>query len=673
MPTTDLPTQNTTGIPYPQLGCKVRLLIDKTSDKGLVFSAGTEITMSDASNLSLLNYAILKFVHNGQIQIITPVAHGTDYEGVDVLIDLVEGVDYEIEYNDAVNIPFWLETGTPFRSQDRGEIGGGNAVKRRTALSQFNMGLEAEGGVKFGTKITIPVSINTDPIDHRRVRSGSTIINMSFPYRTYMGISAIKKGYAQVGMGISVSASGNSVIKKGYAQINTGISVSASGSNPVKNGAVLINTNLGVTARGSGKKFESTDVGRLIKAKITDNSKNLIAYRNHVIESVSGSTAIINSGGTGININNEDINWEFDNTTPTNFYGDDGTGILEVESDEVGSVFNTSFRIQPKPNAYAYRITFWKDITQKTSVVVMPTTLNRYWIDLETGDRDAMPPNTPPFSLNETAQGFDNYYAFYNSIQSPDGGTTLIDQDDASGVVFWKFKHPLGTQKLSTYGFFPSQHLNSSNTASGSVVSPYVGRSNRHIKLNEWMVPVNAVGDSIGVGEYNLHLNIEQEAWTTANPTSLPNHIVFALMSRSNNWRSGDGTINNVNAVSKTATSNFAGNQAHIDNWVFDVDGLIAVGAYNPQVSPFWNTTYPRDPINNSDYLGRGQTAPSLESQCPCYWKIPISGSGSTIFNINITSVPYDSVLFFGVTKTEANTTGKALWIDEITYEFFKV
>jgi hypothetical protein len=675
MPTTNLPLQNFTGIAYPQVGSKVRLLIDKTSDAGVDFDAGTEITMSGSVEINLLqSYNILKFTSGGQIQIIKPVTINVDWEPVSHVVDLVEGVDYEIEYNDAVNIPFWLETGTPFRSQDRGEIGGGNAVKRRTASSQFNMGVEAKGGVKFATKVTLPVSIDTDPVVHQRVRFGSTMINMSFPYRTYIGISAIKKAYAQIGMGVSINASGNSVIKKGYAQIGTAISVSSSGVNPTKNGAVSINLSLGVTAQGSGKKFESTDVGRVIKALVTDNAKNLIANRHHVIESVSGSTAIINSGGTGINIANENTNWEFYDTPPTYHFDDDGTGIFEVESDNyVGSVFNTKFTFNSITSAYAYRITFWKDITQKTSVVVMPngTSTESHLINLETGDRSGVSSGTAPFTLNETAKGFDVYYAFYNSIQSPDGGTTLIDQDDASGVAFWKFKHPLGTQKLSTYGFFPNQHLNSSNTASGSVVAPYVGRSNRHIKLNEWMVPVNAVGDSIGVGEYNLHLNLEAETWTSGSTPSLPSHIVFALMSRSSDWRSGDGTINSVNAVSKTATTNLTGTQAHINNWVADVDGLIAVGSYTG--SPFWRTTYPRDPINNTDYLGRGQLAPTLESQCPCYWKIPISGSGSTIFNINITSIPDDCVLFFGITKNDAGNASKAVWIDETTYEFFEV
>ena len=251
MPTTNLPLQNFTGIAYPQVGSKVRLLIDKTSDAGVDFDAGTEITMSGSVEINLLqSYNILKFTSGGQIQIIKPVTINVDWEPVSHVVDLVEGVDYEIEYNDAVNIPFWLETGTPFRSQDRGEIGGGNAVKRRTASSQFNMGVEAKGGVKFATKVTLPVSIDTDPVVHQRVRFGSTMINMSFPYRTYIGISAIKKAYAQICMGVSINASGNSVIKKGYAQIGTAISVSSSGVNPTKNGAVSINLSLGVTAQG---------------------------------------------------------------------------------------------------------------------------------------------------------------------------------------------------------------------------------------------------------------------------------------------------------------------------------------------------------------------------------------------------------------------------------------
>lgn len=107
--------------------------------------------------------------------------------------NLVEGVDYEIEYNNAVNIPFWIETGSPFRNQERGEMSGYNAVKRRNASSDFAVTTEAHGLKVFLPRVVpIPVAINTNPVVHTRVRSGSTTINFGRMYEFYQAVNAIR-------------------------------------------------------------------------------------------------------------------------------------------------------------------------------------------------------------------------------------------------------------------------------------------------------------------------------------------------------------------------------------------------------------------------------------------------------------------------------------------------
>lgn len=641
MPTTNLPTQNTTGIPYPQLGCKVRLLIDKTSDKLLVFSAGTEITMSDPSNLNLLGYSVLKFVHNGQIQIITPVAHGTDYEGVDAsAVDLVEGVDYEIEYNDAVNIPFWLETGTPFRNQDRGEMAGLNAVKKRNASSEFFISTQLIGKKVFFPRVEPPIdlSINTTPVLTQRVRSGSTFIQIgSTLYFLHNGKQAIKRmdiatqypmkdgsyfywSVTQFGSTQLIGDYLNSLIAKirrntsnqssinivqknmngdlyygiesSYLPSNAdqdediSISVTASGISAIKSGQTLINLSLGLSAQGLGREFEASDAGRLIT--ILGNVST--SSRNDVIESVSGSTAIIATDGTGINLGGENTIWQFNNTTPTRDYGDEGTGIFGAESNEFLDIFETQFYFSTgsfNSNAYGYRITFWKDITQKTSVVVQPKldqnqqliTYQRHWINLKTGARNENW-GTPPFSLNETAQSLDVYYAFLNSVQSPDGGTTLIDQNDACGVAFWKFGDVAKSGSTSS-------SISISVTASGT---NEIKSGSASLSMSMTQV-VNGMNSKLGV----LSL---QNGYARSNGSDSVDRTSITQPSGVTRSSSFDSIMSGMMFYNSGNSSYGGGNHMTLQSSSFDQDNIIIAGwidiqVDNPDVSSIYSSYSP--------------------------------------------------------------------------------
>ena len=245
MPTTNLPSESVSSVSSDT----IILLRTRTSNNNETLVAGAEHFIDSAYRLNLLaTYDWLQFSVSGFINVIYNMVEGVDYKFKTTGYDLVEGVDYEIEYNDAVNIPFWIETGSPFRNQERGEMSGYNAVKRRNAYSDFAVTTEARGLKVFLPRVVpIPVSINTNPVVHTRVRSGSTTINMSLPSISHMGKSVIQKGYAQIGISMLVTASGKSAIKVGYASMDMSMSTIVQGQTLFKKGTTSISFAMGLS------------------------------------------------------------------------------------------------------------------------------------------------------------------------------------------------------------------------------------------------------------------------------------------------------------------------------------------------------------------------------------------------------------------------------------------
>lgn len=166
MPTTNLPTANHFYTqPNPiSVGAEIKLLNRLTSDLGVVFPSGLKFDLSSNSDsLTWINE------HNDgtttdkliiYVSYPTPVLTKHTFNSVSENVDwelttqgapvnLVEGVDYEIEYNDAVSSLFWMELGSPFRNQERGEVAGYKVVPIRIdpiSISLKTIGIQSLRG-----------------------------------------------------------------------------------------------------------------------------------------------------------------------------------------------------------------------------------------------------------------------------------------------------------------------------------------------------------------------------------------------------------------------------------------------------------------------------------------------------------------------------------------------
>jgi len=447
MPTTNLPSESVSSVSSDT----IILLKTRTSNNGTTLLAGAEHFINSASRLNLLSlYNILQFVASGNITVINNMIEGVDYNFKTTTTDsdLVEGVDYEIEYNDAVNIPFWIETGSPFRNQERGEMSGYNAVKRRNAYSDFAITTEPYGIKVFLPRVVpIPVSINTNPVVHTRVRSGSTTINMSLP---------------------SISHMGKSVIQKGYAQIGISMLVTASGTNATKSSSVSLSMSLSLTAIPYIPQFETTDIGRLWEKITYTSSPGGLPYGKTLqlidqITSGNQAHALSPISANIIDYSNLGTDWKFYDSSDTQVRanvggGDEGIGLFGISGRSYNHIHNfmweysASFPYFNTAIPWGYKLHIFKegDYANRDEIVLeyKGTTVVRQDVDirLDTGliyhPQYGMNQRTT-LTFNNTYSNGDHVFAYVSSVTSPDNGVTQIDQDDGSPVVRWTINvHP---------------------------------------------------------------------------------------------------------------------------------------------------------------------------------------------------------------------------------------
>mgnify|MGYP006081264541 CR=1 FL=1 len=316
MPTTNLPTANhfyTQPIPI-SAGAEIKLLNRLTSDLDVVFPSGLKFDLSSNSDsLTWINE------HNDgtttdkliiYVSYPTPVLTKHTFNSVSENVDwelttqgapvnLVEGVDYEIEYNDAVSSLFWMELGSPFRNQERGEVAGYKVVPIRIdpiSISLTTIGIQTlrgtirsavcsssfgiscggiEGRLNPVMSVATAVSrpwmqpsyANVHGIYHnsdlywwlmsptndsyifslietilRNQGGGGTIPYYSFSHngQSFRSISRVhfpSNLHLDKDISISFSASGENIVKGASASLSVAITFSASGKNGVKRGS----------------------------------------------------------------------------------------------------------------------------------------------------------------------------------------------------------------------------------------------------------------------------------------------------------------------------------------------------------------------------------------------------------------------------------------------------
>jgi hypothetical protein len=202
MPTTNLPTANhfyTQPIPI-SAGAEIKLLNRLTSDLDVVFPSGLKFDLSSNSDsLTWINE------HNDgtttdkliiYVSYPTPVLTKHTFNSVSENVDwelttqgapvnLVEGVDYEIEYNDAVSSLFWIELGSPFRNQERGEVAGYKIVPIRIdpiSISLTTIGIQTLRGTIRSAVCSSSFGISCGGIEGRLNPVMSVATSVSRPW-----------------------------------------------------------------------------------------------------------------------------------------------------------------------------------------------------------------------------------------------------------------------------------------------------------------------------------------------------------------------------------------------------------------------------------------------------------------------------------------------------------